>query len=285
MEKLDLKNHILEAIKQQEIAPKSKVWFRSQQFLLWFLWFLATFLGAVAVAVSLSVWYWQRLAIYEITHPSFLSFLAEVLPSLWLLVFFLMLSLAVLDFRFTTRGYRHSLWLVSSGSLAVSVFLGSGLYVAGLGFTVDRWLGDYMVGYASQKKIEERIWQRPEEGRLVGVYANLQSPDGRRFIDGGGRAWRVDLTDLSLEEKVFLESGAPARLWGVVIPDNPPAFHICNSFPLSLTPDQMAEIRQSRERFLKKFEKVRSAPELPNIKPEGLCANLMVHYRPRMTGY
>ena len=280
-----MKNNILEAIKQQEIAPKSKVWFRSQQFLLWFLWFLTTFLGAVAVAVSLSVWYWQRLAIYEITHPSFLSFLAEVLPSLWLLVFALMLSLAVLDFRFTTRGYRHPLWLVSSGSLAVSVFLGSGLYVAGLGFTVDRWLGDYMVGYASQKKIEERIWQRPDEGRLVGFYALVASSSERRFIDSGGRAWRIDFTDLTPEERAFLESGARARLWGAVIPGNPPVFHICNSFPLSLTPDQMAEIRQSRDRFLKKFEKVRSTPELPDIKPEGLCAELVARYRPRMTGY
>lgn len=284
MEKLDLKTNILETIKKQEIAPKSKAWFLSQQFLLWFLWFLATFLGAIAVAVSLSVWYWQRLAIYEITHPSFLSFLAEVLPSLWLLFFVLMLILAVLDFRFTTRGYRHPLWLVSSGSLAVSVFLGSGLYVAGLGFTVDRWLGDYVVGYTSQKKIEERIWQRPEEGRLVGVYA-LASSSERRFIDGSGRAWRVDLMDLSPEEKNFLESGAHARLWGVVMPGNPPVFHICNSFPMSLTPDQMTEIRQSRERFLKKFEKIRSLPEPVNIKPEGLCADLVARYRPRMTGY
>ena len=55
----------------------------------------------------------------------------------------------------------------------------------GVGFNFDKWLGGAVSSYESQEKMEARLWQSPENGRLVGKFIKYEDffPYGLVFLD------------------------------------------------------------------------------------------------------
>ena len=120
----------------------------------------------------------------------------------------------------------------------------------GVGFNFDKWLGGTVSGYESHEKMEERLWQSPEEGRLIGSSIGYEEyfPFGLVFLDVQGIKWVVNVTDLHDEERYDLELGNPVRMIGKVLSINPPYFHACGVFPrLYEFKHTQAELREQRE--------------------------------------
>lgn len=231
----DLKQTILNRIETEHVCPRSAWFFSGRECMVWTLWVLTVLLGATAVAVTLTVAVYQQHSLFEITHGSPFWFVLEVLPYLWLLIFTVMAIFAVFNLRHTKHGYRYPLWQILGSSLVVSIAGGVGFHLLGVGFILDEQLGMRVEMYTSQIKMEQKMWQAPEAGRLVGAIVfepTAQEPMGRLiFKDVVGFNWEIDESELKPAEIDLIMGGNRIRLLGQVMPDRPGVFHVCGVLP------------------------------------------------------
>lgn len=230
-----LKDCILAKIETGELCVKPRYVFWLKESLIWLLWLFVIFLGALAVSVSSFVLGSRHFSLYEATHENFLAFLIEVAPGLWLSVFVIMIVVAIFDLRQTRRGYRYSALTLGGSSLLIGLLFGIGLHNLGAGFVVDRWLGEQVDDYFSQAKLDLKLWQQPELGRLVGVSnSEFIDPDTDKeivFTDSSGRNWQTDISELQREEKSILKEKKRVKLVGLMKDKNESTFHACGVLP------------------------------------------------------
>lgn len=231
-----LRELVFDRIERENVCPRSRLFFQSRECVVWSLWLLTVLVGALAIAVSLFVVTHRRYALYEATHDNFLTFFATVLPTVWVVIFLLMIGFAIYNVRHTRRGYRRPLWMIAASSVVLSFAGGSLLQMLGLGAVIDREFGDLMATYPSQERMERALWQAPAEGRLVG---RMEGPVGVAtgtiwFTDVTGQRWQVTITDFYPADHEVLSTRERVRLLGV--PTTKPAatertFHACGAFP------------------------------------------------------
>lgn len=229
----DLCTSVLDRIEKENVCPRSKMFFKGRECVVWTLWLLTVVVGGLAVAVSLFVVTNRRYAFYEATHDNFFTFMVAVLPYVWLVTFAFMAWFAVVSLRKTKHGYRYPLRTILLSSLVFSFAAGSALQFFGLGYVIDKEFGRIMFTYPSQEKIELAMWQQPYEGRLVG---KMHSPVGTAtntiwFEDVDGARWRVNIADLYEADHQVLSAREQVRLLGAMNTSTPEHFHACGAFP------------------------------------------------------
>lgn len=246
------KGSVMSRIECGELCPRSKTFFKTRECVVWVLWLVSVIVGALAVAVTLFVIAHRQYALYEATHENFYTFIVEVLPFVWMIVFGLMVFVGVYNLRHTKRGYRYPMWQIIGSSMVLSLAGGAGLHFIGVGYMADHMLGERMGMYNSQEKIEKRMWQRPEEGRLIGAQKAPLIPPATttEFMDVDGMMWSIDITELSKHERYLLDEMKPVRLIGVVQGGEVPHFHPCGVFPWLLDkPMSRDDLHAAREAF------------------------------------
>ena len=251
-----IKAAVLKRIECGEVCPRSRWFFRCREGVVWFLWGSSIMVGALAIAISIFAVSYQQFALYEATHDNFITFIVTVLPYLWFLIFVAMIAIGVLNLRHTKRGYRYSLWQIVLSSVVLSFVGGSLLHVLGLGYVIDHELGEQMNMYTSQAKLEQRMWQKPEEGRLIGrqTYSTLSPTSTIIFKDIAGESWQVEVAELSLDEITLLQQGKSVKLIGVMTNQEVKIFHSCGAFPWTYTKHSTrTELIEARERFLERM--------------------------------
>ena len=278
----DLKTKILEKIESKAICPRPRLLFKGQEFLLWSLWFFTVIIGALAVAVSFFVIFQHTYALYEVTHSSFWEFFVETLPFLWFLVFAVMVIFAIYNLRHTKNGYRYPLWQIFGSSLVLSLAGGGLLHLAGTGFILDKQMGKLTNYYESQEKREQKIWQQPEQGRLLGQLHATEIKDGNlavTFADFDSVIWLTNINELDNEEVLLLQSGLKVRLLGEVINVAPPEFYVCAVLPwLHETEATKLEMMNSRQRLASKSRRY-SETFADKSVDSGPCARKMHQFR------
>lgn len=276
-DKSDLKSSILGQIEKEEVKPTAKWVFSSAEYAVWAMWILTVVLGALSVAVTLYVLSHQRFALYELTHRDFATFVVDVLPVLWLSIFVVMVVFAVFNIRHTKRGYRYPLWMIVGSSLVASLALGAFLHLAGAGFSLDKKMGAWSRGYASQEKLELKWWQNPEEGRLVGtaMYVREGESTAIRFIDVGGKAWQFEADELHDGEKDLLNRGVQVRVFGITT-SGTDVFHACGAMPWvqdrSYRGEELNEIRQGAREKISRFKE----EKLEQLASSTLCSTFLM---------
>ncbi len=253
--KQPLKNTVLERIEQEKVCPRSRVFFRGRECVVWTLWFLSVVVGALAFAVSLFVVLHHQYAFYEASHSNFFTFMVEALPYLWIVTFAVMVYTAIYNLRHTKHGYRYPLWLIMASSVVLSFAGGSALQFFGLGYSIDDLLGKHMSLYQSQNKFEQQLWQDPADGRLVGrlAYATLSPTTTIIFEDVSGGRWTMNITELGPSDLSTLNSEKLVKLLGKATNEELRLFHACGVFPWlfdkSLT---SAERQRDRQAFVER---------------------------------
>lgn len=276
--KHDLKTEVLTRIEKDALCPHPKYFFGSKECAVWSLWFLTVLLGALSIAVTLFVVMHRQYSFYEVTHTSFFSFVVDVLPYLWITVFSIMVIFAVYNLRHTKHGYRYPLWKILGSSVILSLAGGSLLHLAGVGFSLDRTIGNFSKDYTSQEKLELRFWQNPDEGRLVGVF--LDSEDGvplplMVLEDTRGTRWEMDVTELNDTDIRIIEKGKQVRVLGVLENSLPAQFFACAVFPWVY--EQKYSMRELGEMKRSMQERImRHTQALPGVVEEGKCSKLVL---------
>lgn len=251
-----VKSSVYDRIQCEKICPRSRWYFLTHEYLMWGLFVLSVLIGALAVSVTLFVVTQHQYALYEATHENYVTFLVDVLPYLWIGVFTVMALLAVYNLRHTKRGYRYPLSAIMGSSMVLSLAGGSALQLFGFGYTVDHMLGTQMRMYVSQEKMEERLWQNPAEGRLLG---RIEVPEATSsvvlFTDADGEKWHIDISELTPHERVLLHHEEPVRIIGKILDEEMKEFHSCGAFPWMLNPSMSREeLHAAREAFLMRLE-------------------------------
>lgn len=266
------KKGVMSRIECGEVCPRSKTFFQTQECAVWLLWAISVVVGALAVAVTFFVFTHRQYALYEATHDTFFTFMVDVLPLLWIFVFGAMVLVAVYNLRHTKKGYKYPLWQIFGSSMVLSLAGGAALHLLGLGYTTDHMLGQKMGMYNSQDKIEQKMWQDPEEGRLLGRFEGPLPPPSTMmlFKDVSGDEWQVNVSDLSPDEQVIIGGQDTVRLLGKITDEGNMIFHSCGAFPWMLDREMSREdMRASREAFSMKVESFRERAEHMALKAEG----------------
>lgn len=254
VDKAGLKVSVLERLEKDRVCPRSRLFFQFQEIVVWVLWVLSVVVGALAIAVSLFVFTYYQYALYEATHDNFFTFLVDVLPYLWIVIFGLMVLAASYNLRHTKHGYRYPVWSILLSSVVMSVVGGFTLQYFGFGYEIDESLGHWVPAYRSQEKYEHQLWQQPQAGRLFGrqVLSTLAPTTTIIFEDNQGTRWQMRVTELDDDDLALLATAKPVRLIGKVLDDEERIFHACGVFPwmmddYSVTMDDM---QRERQRFI-----------------------------------
>ncbi len=230
---IPMNERILARIATEQITPYRRLSFRLREGGIWCLWLATVVIGALAVAVSMYVGINAEYALYEATHENFFTFVVEVLPYLWVLLLGSMTYLAIKELRQTKRGYRYSTVQILGSSLVLSLLGGMVFQYAGFGYVLDQILGRQIAMYMSMEKMDMKMWQSPEQGRLVGMLIPRPERIGRdtvlQFEDIAGVRWSVNDGELNEREIGLLMTKDRVRLLGTSTA--PGVFHICGIFP------------------------------------------------------
>jgi len=232
-ESTSIRDRVFCAIADQKVEPRPCYVFWCQNSAMWLIWLLTVLLGALATAVLLFTSTYRYYDIYEAMHDNFVTFFLQALPLLWIVAFVVLMLVAMRGLRATRRGYRLSPVLVGGSSVGVSVLLGLLASTLGFGFVVDRALGEHAPMYRSLAEQEQQMWQQPDEGRLVGQAAGVETREQMtvQFVDSAGVAWNLDIQELRPQDHLLLESAQRVRVLGMQLEGEVPRFHACGVFP------------------------------------------------------
>lgn len=286
-------DRLFERIDAEAITPTSKFSFIATEWGIWLVWVLTVIFGATALAISGYVTMSAQYALYEATHENFVTFMVAFMPYIWVFLFALMVYLSVFEIKKTKRGYRYDTTLIV-GSNIFFTFLGAVLlHQLGLGYTLDKKLGEQIGMYMSFEKRQEMMWQMPTAGRLIGVLEPVPATAETEvpilnFKDKAGMLWRLSVEELSEHELVLLNRAVPVRLLGTTTSEF--SFHVCGVFPWAQGRAMpRKEMREHREEFdammLDKMKKIedwgRELGELGSKNPSNnsLCATLPIMKR------
>ena len=260
--KTSIATSILARITGEQITPTPRYSFVLREGFLVSLVLLSIFLGTLAVAVMIFILVSANYSLYEATHSNFTTFLFDVLPALWVLIFVLLTVLVRRQLRFIKTGYRYSATNIIVGSLTLSCLGGLLLHGLGFGYALDQFLGKQVSMYISMEKMELSLWQMPAAGRLVGFSALTKGTEGTFdtetdtvFIDIEGTAWILETAELDHKDEAFLQSGQEVRLLGTSTA--PGFFHTCGVFAWMFGDDWgigRREMDEERQRFEAKLK-------------------------------
>jgi hypothetical protein len=286
---------VLTRIEAEKVCPRGRFIFWCKDTAVWVLWGGSVVLGAIAIAVTLFAVTQTRFMLHEVTHDSFLGFVAVTVPYLWLVVFVAMTLLAVFNLRCTKRGYRYGVLQIMASSLILSLAGGAFLQIVGVGSLIDSRLGQGMPMYRSQEKVETALWQAPQEGRLLGrqITVATDATSTVLFKDATGVEWNVYVAELSPYDIALLASMEPVRLVGTTSHSTERYFHACATFPGSQKAMGPRELQSERQAFLERMyahteqsselveltEFVTFAPGTFDPEAMKVCANLAMMHR------
>lgn len=189
-EKTSLSAAVLDRIEHERVSQVPRWQFLLTEYGVWILWGLSVLFGAIAFSVMLLYLLHAGFAFREATHDTAFGFFMDMLPYLWITVFILMAILAQHNLRHTKRGYRYPVWQILLCSILTSFMGGAVLHYVGLNYAVDAQAGKSIPMYTALEKMETRIWQQPEQGRLVGFFVKGASTDRAvMFTDVAGVQW------------------------------------------------------------------------------------------------
>ena len=284
-----VKDAVLTRIDQDHIKPRSRWFFHSRECVVWFLWFVSVLLGAVAVAVTIYVSMSVPYMLYEATHTNLLTAAVSVMPYVWLVVFIIMAYAAIINLRYTRRGYRYRTIELLGSSVIVSIVLGVGLYAGGGGYVLDYTIGSWVAAYPSYEKKRLGMWQTPSEGRMIGTLLPLDSDevgaaDEKQFVfhDIDEVVWQLDTSELTERDLALLHDSGAQQVRVVGTTTAPNVFHLCGVFPWeSGNRATRSQLRAEREMFLETMQahlatRVRNgqAPESEDAASAGPCSSI-----------
>ena len=275
----DLRATVLDKIGAEDVQPVPRWKFAFMEYSIWGLWILTVLCGAIAFSVIIFVFTHAGFAFYEVTHEDGVRFLLEILPYMWVAAFALMAILAHYNLRLTKKGYKYEVWQVLVSSIVASFVAGLVLHVIGVGFLVDDFVSKRMPMLPALERVEMKMWQHPEDGRMVGSY-EISVNGQRSFIDADGNAWTVNESELGPIDLDLLHSGTMVRLIGLPATSTDAHFHGCGVFPWMYEMEvSFAQVFQERDRFIERmqmhhermFREMSASGSIPEFITKPLC--------------
>jgi hypothetical protein len=175
---------VIKKIKEEKIAPEPKWKIKTRDGAVWFLFFLFIFWGGLISSLLFS-------SVSEIENDLFWNYhllLENSIPLLWLLLASLFLTLALIIFQKTARGYRYHWELVLLILILAAGALALGLKLTKPGRNIEGILN--CPYHKFQEGTKKKQWSKPETGFLGGKIQTIQ-PEAFILEDFKGNTWLV----------------------------------------------------------------------------------------------
>lgn len=214
MEK-DFSQEILDKIKKEQIKPKSRWHFILKDSVVWIVFGLSIVLGALAFSIILHFWEINDWDAYYRINENFLAFIALTMPYFWLVCFLLFLGVAFYYLKNTKTGYRFEFAKIVTWNVGLSLILGSVLYSVGVGRQVEGEFAKRSPFYEDIRNKQEGVWQRPEQGVIVGKIIMI-AENGEMFELDDPRhiIWTVDASNAEYFQGFMIEEGYMVKVFG-----------------------------------------------------------------------
>lgn len=235
----ELAGRIIARINEEHITPRPRWQFVLENWVFWTIGGVAVLVGAIAVAGAFfkivhAGWQYQ-----VATHDTWLAFVLDAAPLVWLLLLVAFILIGYFNIRFTKRGYRYPFIVIVVGVVLSSTSVGVGLYALGLGEVFDDALGQVPF-YHPVSMVQQGLWSRPDRGLIAGEVLRENEDGSFTLQEFNGPTWTVDGTDLRGPDEAVIDEGKLVRVVGVPVSATSTAsttpFHACFVFPWDLPP-------------------------------------------------
>ncbi|MBU1036707.1 hypothetical protein KKF32_01560 [Patescibacteria group bacterium] len=182
----------LELIKEKKIKPEPKWHFLLKNYLVWFFGVISLIIGSLAFSVILYMLVNNDWDIYRNINDSLGGFILVTLPYFWLIFLGLFIFVAHYNIKHTKKGYRLTLFQLIVGIILISILLGTLFYNFGFGRLIDASLTQRLPVYGRFLNQRHRIWDRVEEGRLMGIIVSIENREFFRIMDLNHEEWQIN---------------------------------------------------------------------------------------------
>jgi hypothetical protein len=285
-----LARKVLEHIDKQDIAPRSRWKFRIQNNVFWLLWAISVIVGAGAVAASIFIFANVGWGFYDTTHESFLGFVFDSLPYVWISILIILIFIAYENIRFTTSGYRYPFFAIIILSVCVSGVGGVVLYGFGLGKVFDQTAGENIPYYRTINAYQQKIWVKPTRGLLAGTIDEIgNNAESFKLTAFDGTKWVVVGSELNDLDREVISDYKMVRIVGLPVASSlekgtTDVFQACFVFPwdeyetheeailvtnsVNLVLGEIKETvgRSNKCRDVRPYKSLQSLQEIRNIK-------------------
>jgi len=210
----DLALKTLSRLETEHLKPRPRWHFLLKNYVLWGVGIFSLLLGSVAVATIIFMLTDHEWEVYEYLDRTWWQHVLISLPYFWLIVLAGLTVLTFYNFKHTRYGYRYMSYLVTLGSIIISLLLGLVLYWRGLGATLDNLLSNQLPLYNKLVYTKQDVWQNPEHGLLGGYIIELI--DGNNFLlrDFANNWWQVYSRDAEWSYGVKPKVGLLVKITG-----------------------------------------------------------------------
>ena len=221
----NLKSKVLEFIEKEKIKPTSKIYFSIRDKALWSFLLISILIGSIACSVMIFSFTNSEAGFYQMTHDSFLGFVWDVTPYLWILVFVMFGLVGYENFKHTNKGYKYSFGIILIVGLIINLIFGVIFHFLGVSRIIDQDLPPNGFFMKSSDSVRRLDWNQPDRGIISGEVVSF-SDGSSTFIlkDFNGNLWTISsmyVPNVSLD---LISTSSEIRVIGVkqnvYFPDN-----------------------------------------------------------------
>jgi signal peptidase I len=191
----NISKNVLDKIKKEHIKPIPHWQFVLLHIVVWIGLVASIVLGSFAVGIVLREIFgtdWEN--VHRIGHDG-IPGLVMVLPYVWFIALGLTLFLSSILAKHIKKSYKFSPLIITSGSILVSIILGSILYATNISDNFEQAVRDNFAPYRSLQETKEGMWMAPENGVVIGRIVATEGDTMLIINDITGQRWRIDIED------------------------------------------------------------------------------------------
>lgn len=219
---MNIREKILQKIKNREIEKKPKWFFVAKNSAFWALCGASLVIGAAGWSVILSMVKDNDWDIYERTQNTFAEHVFASIPYVWIAVVGVFLWIAYREFSQTRSGYRRMPYLIVGASVVGSMILGSAAFAIGGGDLLSDFFEENVPSYESFVYTRRDIWKNPDRGLIAGTVERVaEFGDVFTLRDLAQRTWEVNADGVTFRGPIVpVRTGMRIKIIGTKVSPN-----------------------------------------------------------------
>ncbi|MCF7820558.1 MAG: hypothetical protein K9M44_03770 [Candidatus Pacebacteria bacterium] len=229
MEKPMSEKDIIKTLKNQDIKPNPRYKFLFKKYLLWVSAILAIILGALSLAI---IYYFIRNQDIGLSLKEFsgIQTIFIYIPYLWIIILTIFLAITAYNLKHFEFGYRLKLSQAILGYFIASIILSIFIYNLGLADSLQKTFTNKFPAYQKYTHHRLLMWQKPEEGRLLGKILFNQEKQKYILEDFQGKNWYLNFNHLKQKPMFKISPLETVRIVGEK--ENPESFRVYEVLPI-----------------------------------------------------
>lgn len=219
-----VKEKVLQSIKENNIRPKSALFFALRQIGVWFTWALTVLIGALTFSALMFRVLNSGFEHIDLITSSKVFFVLSSLPVFWILLSMASTLVAYAELRNTDRGHVISWKAAALLNVALSILTGTILFFSGFGYISER-VALQIRGMDIERTYLTQ-WNDPGHGRLAGMISAIDD-DTLSLLSIDTTGYIVDISGL---EAVSIPTNTPVRIIGTFTENGD--FYACRVLPV-----------------------------------------------------